>query len=110
MREITSQIATVKASNMQNSFNTSNLDYIRKKLVKCYVWSIALYSAANLIFKKIEQTQLGSFEMWCCKRRKISWANRVENEEVFHRVKVKRIIQSYIHKTKEGQLSWSYLP
>ena len=107
MREITSQIATVKASNMQNSFNTSNLDYIRKKLVKCYVWSIALYSTATWIFKKIEQTQLGSFEMWCCKRRKISWANQVENEEVLHRVKVKmNITQSYIHKTKEDQLSW----
>jgi hypothetical protein len=42
--------------------------------------------------------------MWCWKRmKKISWANQVENEEVLYTVKVKRnIIQSYIHKTKEG--------
>jgi len=63
-----------------------------------------LYSAATWIFKKIEQTQLGSFEMWCWKKMKnINWANQVENEEVLHRVKVKRnIIQSNIHKTKKG--------
>ena len=88
----------------KHSFNISQLDYVRKKLVKCYIWSIPLYSAENWIFKKIEQTKLGSFEMWCWKRmKKISWASQVENEEVLHRVKEKRnIIQSYIHKTKEG--------
>jgi len=73
------------------------LDYVRKKLINCYIWSIALYSAETWIFKKIEQTQLGSFEMWCRKRMKISWANQVENEEALHRVNEKRnIIQSYI--------------
>jgi len=57
-----------------------------------------LYSAETWIFKKIEQTQIGSFEKWSWKRmKKISWANRVENKEVLQRVKVKRnIIQSYI--------------
>jgi hypothetical protein len=28
------------------------LDYERKKLVKCYIWSTALYSAETWIFKK----------------------------------------------------------
>jgi len=61
------------------------LDYVRKKTVKCYIWSKALYSAETWIFQKIEQTQLGSFEMWCWKRmKKISWTNEVENEEVLH--------------------------
>jgi len=73
------------------------LDYVRKKLVKCCIWSTALYSAETGIFKRIEQSALGSFEMWCWKRmKKISWANQVENEEALHRVKEKRnIIQSY---------------
>ena len=87
----------------KDSLNTSSLDYIRKKRVKCYIWSIALYRAETWIFQKIGQTQLGSFEMWCWKRMKISWTNQVENEEILHRVKVKRnIIPSYKHKTKEG--------
>jgi hypothetical protein len=61
-------------------------------------------SAETWIFKIIELTQLGSSEMWCWKRmKKIIWANQVENEKVLHRVKMRRtIIQSYIHKTKEG--------
>jgi hypothetical protein len=72
------------------------VDYVRKKLAKCYIWSIALYSAETWIFKKIEQTQLGCYKVWCWKRMKISWANQVENEEALHRVREKRnIIQSY---------------
>jgi hypothetical protein len=105
MHEIMSQIAMEKHQTSKILFfNTSTLDYLRKKLVKCYIWSIALYSAESSIFKKIELMQIGSFEMWCWKSmKKISWASQVENEEVLHRVKVKRnIIQSYIHKTKEG--------
>jgi len=58
------------------------LDYVRKKPVKCYIWSTALYRAETWIFQKIEKTQLGSFEMWCWKRmKKISWANQVENKK-----------------------------
>ena len=69
----------------KDSFNTSNLDYVRKKQVKCDIWGITLNRAESWIFKKIEQTQLGSFETWCWKRmKKISWANEVENEEALH--------------------------
>jgi hypothetical protein len=58
---------------------------------------LSVYSAETWIFKKIEQTQLGSFEMWCWKRmKKISSANQVENEEALHKVNEKtNIIQSY---------------
>jgi hypothetical protein len=72
------------------------MDYVRKKLVKCYIWSIALNSAETWIFKKIEQTQLGCFKVWSWKRMKMIWASQVENEEALHRVKEKKnIIQSY---------------
>jgi len=87
------------------------LDYVRKKLVKCCIWSTALYSAETGIFKRIEQTQLGSFEMWCWKRmKKISWANQVENEEALHRVKEKRnIILSY-RQLNTGRLTKLVIP
>jgi hypothetical protein len=55
-----------------------------------------LHSAETWIFKKTEQTQLGSFEMWCWKRmKKIRWASQVENEEALHKVNEKRT--SYNH-------------
>jgi hypothetical protein len=43
----------------------SKLDLnLRKKLVKCYIWSIALYGAETWTFQKVDQKYMESFEMW----------------------------------------------
>jgi hypothetical protein len=61
---------------------------LRKKLVKCYIWSIALYGAETWTLRAVDQKHLESFEMWCWRRiEKISWNDHVRNEEVFLRVK-----------------------
>jgi hypothetical protein len=44
--------------------STLNLE-LRKKLVKCYIWSIALYGAKTRTFRAVDQKHLKSFEMWC---------------------------------------------
>jgi hypothetical protein len=45
-REINSRIAVAKAAFSKKTLFTSKLDLkLRKKLVKCYIWSIAFYSA-----------------------------------------------------------------
>ena len=47
---------------------------LRKKLVKCYIWSIALYGAETWTLRAVDQKQLESSEMWCWRRmEKISW-------------------------------------
>jgi hypothetical protein len=47
--------------------------------------------------RKVDQKYLKSFEMWCWRRmEKISWTDRVRNEEVLHRVKEERRGISYI--------------
>jgi hypothetical protein len=73
---------------------TSKLDLnLRKKLVKCYIWSIALYGAEKWTLRKVDRKCLESFEMWCWRRmEKISWTDRVRNVEVLHRVKEERNI------------------
>jgi hypothetical protein len=44
----------------------SKLDLnLRKKPVKCYIWSTALYDAGNCALRKVDQKHLESFEMWC---------------------------------------------
>ena len=60
----------------------SKLDLnLRKKLVKCYIWSIALYGVETSILREIYQKYLESFEMWCWRRmEKIIWTDRVRNE------------------------------
>jgi hypothetical protein len=74
------------------------------KLVKCYIWSITLYGAGTWILRKVDQKYLESFEMLCWRRmEKISWTDRVRNEEVLHRVKEERNI---LHTIKRRRAKW----
>jgi len=77
------------AFNRKKSLFTSTLDLeLRKKLVKCYIWSIALYGAETWTLRTVAQKQVESFEMWCWRRmEKISWTVHVRKEEVLLRVK-----------------------
>jgi hypothetical protein len=78
--------------------------YLRKKLVKCYTWNIALYGAETWTLRKVDQKYLESFEMCCWRRMEmISWTDRVRNEEVLHRVKEERNI---LHTIKRRKANW----
>ena len=85
---------------------TSTLDLkLRKKLVKCYIWSIALYGAEIWTIRAVDQKHLGSFEMWCWGRmEKISWTDHVRNE-VLLRVKEQRNILHEVSKRKANWIS-----
>ena len=41
---------------------------LRKRLVKCFVWSVAFYSAETWILRRNEQKRLDAFEMWIWRR------------------------------------------
>ena len=100
--EIKCRIAMAKAAfNKKRTLFTSTLDLeLRKKLVKCYVWSIALCGAETWTLRA-DQKHLESFEMWCWRRmEKISWTDHVRNEDVLFRVKEQRKILHEIHKWK----------
>jgi hypothetical protein len=78
-RDIKSRLAMAKAAfNKNKNLVTSKLDLnLRKKLVKCYIWSIALYGAETWVLRKVDQKYLESFEMWSWRRmEKISWTDR----------------------------------
>jgi hypothetical protein len=96
----------VKAAfNKKRALFTSTLDLeLRKKLLKCFIWSIALYGAETWTLRAVDQKQLESFEMWCWRRiEKISWTDRVRNEEVLLRVKEQRNI---LLKISKQQANW----
>jgi hypothetical protein len=96
-------IAMEKAAfNKKRVLFTSTLDLeLRKKLVKCYIWSISLCGAETWTLRAADQKYLGSFEMWCWRRmEKISWTDRVRNEEVLLRVNEQRNILHEISKLK----------
>ena len=101
--EIKSRIAVAKAAfNKKKTLFTSILDLnLRKKLVKCYIWSMALYGAETWSLRVAYKKYLESFEMWCWRRmEKISWTNHVRNEEVLLRVNGQRNILHEIRKRK----------
>jgi hypothetical protein len=74
---------------------------LRKKLVKCYVRSIASYGAETWTLRAVDQKHLESSEMWCWRRmEKIRWIDHVRNEYILLRVKEQRNILHEIHKRK----------
>jgi hypothetical protein len=80
---------------LKGGFNLS------KKLVKCYIWTIALYGAETWTLRAADQKYLESFEMWCWRRMEnISWTEHLRKEEVLLRVNEQRNILHEIRKRK----------
>jgi len=93
------------AFNNKRALFTSTSDLkLRKKLVKCYILSIALYGAATWTLRAVDQNHLESFEMWCWRTmEKISCTDHLRNEEVLLRVKEQRNI---LHEISKRKANW----
>jgi len=63
--EIKPRISMAKtAFSKKKTLFTSKLDLnLRKKLIKCYIWSMALYGAETWMLLAADQKYLESFEM-----------------------------------------------
>ena len=110
-REIKSRIAMAKAAfNKKRALFTSTLGLkLRKKLVKCYIWSMALYGTETWTNRAVDQKHLEGFEMWCWRRmEKINWTDHVRNEEVLLTVNEQRNILHEISKRKANWIGHSW--
>jgi adenylate kinase family enzyme len=77
---------------------------VRKKLVKCYIWSVALCCAETETLRAVDQKHLETFEMWCWRRmEKISWTDHVSIKEELLRVKEQRKI---LHEISKRKANW----
>jgi hypothetical protein len=106
---IKSMIVIAKAPFMkEKTLFTGKLEIsLRNKLVKCCIWSIALYGAEIWTLWSADQNYLENFEVWCWRRmEKISWIDRVKNEELLHETRRRGL--SYI-KEKGGLTGLSHL-
>lgn len=63
----------------------------KKRIIKSYVWSVALYGSETWIINKKERDLLEAFEMWCWRKMKtISWTERRSNDDVLKIIEEKR--------------------
>ena len=80
--------------------STLNLD-LKKRIIKCMVWSVALYGAETWTMTQADRERLEAFEMWIWRRMlKISWVDKVSNVEVLQRVGENRSILDTVQHRK----------
>jgi hypothetical protein len=58
------------AFNKKTLFTRKRYLNLSKKLLKCYIWSTALYGADTWTFRKVDQKYLGTCEMWWWRTKK----------------------------------------
>jgi hypothetical protein len=76
---------------------------LRKTLVRCYIWSTALYGTETRKFQTEGQKCLKSYKILSWRKmQKITWADHVRNEKVSQRVKEERNI---LHRIKSRNIN-----
>ena len=70
--------------NRKISLLTSKLNFeLKNKLVRCNVWSIALYGSETWTLRKLGRKHFEGIEMLCWRRlEKIKWPEKVTNGQV----------------------------
>ena len=99
-REIKSRISMAKAAFSKKQIGLN----LRKKVIKCYIWSMVLYGTETWTLRAADQRCLEGFEMWCWRRmEKISWTDHVRNGEVLLIVNEQRNI---LHEIRKRKANW----
>jgi len=103
-QEIKKRIAIAKdAFNKKKTiFTNARLSMTTKlRILRCYIWSILLYGCETWTISNNMQKKLQAAEMWFYRRMlKISWEERVTNEEVLAKANAKRTIMRTIKSRK----------
>src|SRR5215813_11692458 len=72
---------------------------LRKRLIKCYVWGVLLYGCETWTLRSRDINRWKAFEMWTWRRlERISWMDKVTNQEVLVRVGEQRRLMHEIRK------------
>jgi hypothetical protein len=75
---------------------------VKKKIIKTVIWSNVTYGAETWTLKKEDSRRLNAFEMWIWRRmEKISWKDKITNEEVLRRVgEERKLIDTIVRRKK----------
>ena len=76
---------------------------LRKRLAKCYIWSVALYGAETWTLRREDERRMEALEMWIWRKMEgIKWVDKVRNEEVLGRIGEERKILAMIKQRKKN--------
>ena len=92
-----------KAFMRRKELLTKGLDIQTKKsIVKSIIWSVALYGSETWTLLEKQVKNIEAFEMWVWRHmEKISWKDRVTNEDVLRRIDEPRRITDIIRRRKK---------
>ena len=72
---------------------------LKKRIMRCLIWSVALYAAETWKLTKADVRRLEAFEMWIWQRvERISWVDKISKEEVLAKVEEDRQIMKIIQQ------------
>ena len=107
IQEIKIRIAQAKSTFIQMSDILTSRDIslaLRLKAVSMYIYPIVLYGDESWTWYKDCSDKIEAFEMWIYRKMaRISYTERVKNEDVLKRLKVKREL---LNKSKSHKLSY----
>jgi hypothetical protein len=64
---------------------------LKKRMIKTLIWPVALYGCETWTLRKMEIDKLEAFEMWLWRSmERVSWRDRVKNEDVLKMAEEKR--------------------
>ena len=79
--------------------------FVRKRLVKVFVWSVVLYGSEMWTLQKEDIRRLESFEMWIWRRMmKASWTEHKANEEILQMVDAEREMMDMLRNRQKRWL------
>ena len=87
-------IARTTFTNMRTQLSCRGINLkTRLRAIKCYIWPTLFYGAETWTITKSLLSRLDAFEMWVYRRvLKISWTEKITNEEVLRRIGTDREI------------------
>ena len=93
-------IAKNAFTNMKSMLTNRNLDITtRTRTLKTYIWSVLLYGSETWTLTQKLKDRLQAAEMWFYRRMlRISWTDRVTNQEVLRRAGTERTLVKEIRK------------
>ena len=81
---------------------------LKKRMVKCYKWPALLHGCETWTVATEQENRMEAFEMWIYQRMfRISYLDRITNEEVLHRANEQRLLLPFILEKKSYFFTFS---